>query len=111
MNTDKPTDASLNPEKTVADVMNTDVVTVQLNDVPPIADDMKHFFDACYFPVLDSGKLAGIVDQSDLVGWWSAASNASLSSKVKHSWGWSPRRICYGNWRIVARSNIPHRTN
>jgi CBS-domain-containing membrane protein len=68
VNTDKPTDASLTPEKTVADVMNTDVVTVQLNDAPPIADDTKYLFDACYFPVLDSGKLAGIVDQSVLVG-------------------------------------------
>jgi len=66
--TDKPTDASLTPEKTVADAINTDVVTVQLNDVLPIADDMKYLFDACYFRVLDSGKLAGIVDQSDLVG-------------------------------------------
>jgi len=74
----KPADASLTPEKTVADVMNTDVVTVQLNDVLPIADDMKYLLDAWCFPVLDSGKLAGIVDQSDLV-------NIMLVARSHHS--------------------------
>ena len=64
---DKPTHASLTPEKTVADVMNTDVVTVQLNDVLPIANDVKYFPDAWCFPVLVGGKMADIVDQSDLV--------------------------------------------
>jgi CBS domain-containing protein len=78
MNTDKPSDAVLTPEKTVADVMNTDVVTVQLNDVLPIANDMKYLRDAGCFPVLDRGKLAGIVDPCDLL-------NIMLVARSNHS--------------------------
>lgn len=64
-------------EKTVAEVMSTDVLTLKLDDTLRLADDMLNLAQVRHFPVLDGEILAGIVNQDDLL-------HASMASLVQH---------------------------
>lgn len=63
--------------QTVAEVMSTDVLTLKLNDTLRLADDMFNLAQVRHFPVLDGDKVAGIVNQDDLL-------HASMASLVRH---------------------------
>jgi CBS domain-containing protein len=73
------------PEKTVAEVMSTDLVTLKLNDTLRLADDMLNLAQIRHFPVLDGDNVAGIVNQDDLL-------HASMASLVRHPEN-SPREV------------------
>lgn len=64
-------------EKTVAEVMSTDLLTLKLDDTLRLADDMLNLAQVRHFPVLDGETLAGIVNQDDLL-------HASMASLVQH---------------------------
>jgi len=64
-------------EKTVAEVMSTDLLTLKLDDTLRLADDMLNLAQIRHFPVLDGENLAGIVNQDDLL-------HASMASLVQH---------------------------
>jgi len=72
-------------EKTVAEVMSTDLVTLKLNDTLRLADDMLNLAQIRHFPVLDGDNVAGIVNQDDLL-------HASMASLVRHPEN-SPREV------------------
>jgi CBS domain-containing protein len=63
--------------QTVAEVMSTDVLTLKLTDTLRLADDMFNLAQVRHFPVLDGDKVAGIVNQDDLL-------HASMASLVRH---------------------------
>ncbi len=63
--------------QTIAEVMSTDVLTLKLNDTLRLADDMFNLAQVRHFPVLDGDKVAGIVNQDDLL-------HASMASLVRH---------------------------
>lgn len=69
--------AQLITEKTVAEVMSTDLVTLKVDDTLRLADDMLNLAQIRHFPVLDGENLAGIVNQDDLL-------HASMASLVQH---------------------------
>jgi len=69
--------ATKNAERTVAQVMSTDLLTLKLNDTLRLADDMLNLTKVRHFPVLDGERLAGIVDHDDLL-------HASMASLVRH---------------------------
>jgi len=73
-----------NSPKTVGEVMTTDVVTLNITDTLRLADDLMNLAKVRHFPVLQEGKVAGLIDQSDLL-------HASMLSVVRHRKG-SPRR-------------------
>jgi CBS domain-containing protein len=54
---------------TVADVMSSDFVTVKPDDDLEDLAAMMHDRDITHVPVVDDGKLAGIVARGDLVRW------------------------------------------
>jgi len=64
------------PEKTVGEVMTTHLVTLRLDDTLRLADDMLNLTHVRHFPVMDSDKLAGIVNQDDLL-------HASMAALVR----------------------------
>ena len=64
-------------DRTVADVMSTDLLTLKLNDTLRLADDMLNLAQVRHFPVLDGDKVAGIVNHDDLL-------HASMASLVRH---------------------------
>jgi len=64
-------------EKTVAEVMSTDLLTLKLDDTLRLADDMLNLAQIRHFPVLDGENLAGIVNQDDLL-------HASMASLLQH---------------------------
>ena len=64
-------------EKTVAEVMSKDLLTLKLNDTLRLADDMLNLAQIRHFPVLDGDNVAGIVNQDDLL-------HASMASLVRH---------------------------
>lgn len=64
-------------EKTVAEVMTKDLLTLKLNDTLRLADDMLNLAQIRHFPVLDGERVAGIVNQDDLL-------HASMASLVRH---------------------------
>jgi CBS domain-containing membrane protein len=72
-------------EKTVAEVMSTDLLTLKLTDTLRLADDMFNLAQVRHFPVLDGDKVAGIVNQDDLL-------HASMASLVQHP-NDSPREV------------------
>jgi len=73
-----------NSPKSVAEVMTTDVVTLNITDTLRLADDLMNLAKVRHFPVLHEGKVAGLIDQSDLL-------HASMLSVVRHRED-SPRR-------------------
>lgn len=77
--------AQMVPEKTVAEVMSTDLVTLKLDDTLRLADDMLNLARIRHFPVLDGDNVAGIVNQDDLL-------HASMASLVRHPEN-SPREV------------------
>ncbi len=64
-------------ERTVADVMSTDLLTLKLNDTLRLADDMLNLAQVRHFPVLDGDRVAGIVNHDDLL-------HASMAALVRH---------------------------
>ena len=64
-------------EKNVGAAMTTDPVTLQLNDTLRLADDMMNLAHVRHFPVFAGEKLAGVIDQDDLL-------HASMASLVRH---------------------------
>ena len=69
--------AQMIAEKTVAEVMSTDLLTLKLDDTLRLADDMLNLAQIRHFPVLDGENLAGIVNQDDLL-------HASMASLLQH---------------------------
>jgi len=64
------------PEKTIGEVMTTYLVTLRLDDTLRLADDMLNLTHVRHFPVMDGEKLAGIVNQDDLL-------HASMAALVR----------------------------
>jgi len=73
----KRTATTASADRTVADVMSTDLLTLKLNDTLRLADDMLNLAQVRHFPVLDGDKVAGIVNHDDLL-------HASMASLVRH---------------------------
>ena len=70
--------------KTVRDVMTSDLLTLNLTDTLRLADDLMNLVKIRHFPVLDEGKLVGVLDQADLL-------HASMRSMINHP-GDTPRQ-------------------
>jgi CBS domain-containing membrane protein len=66
-----------NSTKTLREVMTIDLVTLQMNDTLRLADDLMNLAKVRHFPVLHEGKVAGLIDQLDLL-------HASMLSIVQH---------------------------
>ena len=73
--------ANISAEKIVSDVMTTYLVTLRLDDTLRLADDMFNLTHVRHFPVVDGDRLAGIVNQDDLLH----ASMAALVRQRQHS--------------------------
>jgi CBS domain-containing membrane protein len=73
----------LSSRKSVREVMTTDMVTLNLDDTLRLADDIMNLAKVRHFPVLDEGKLVGVLNQADLL-------HASMRSLVRHP-GDAPR--------------------
>jgi CBS domain-containing protein len=69
--------ATASEQKTVGEVMTTDLSTLRLNDTLRLADDIFNLTRLRHFPVLDSDRLVGIINQDDLL-------HASMASLVRH---------------------------
>jgi CBS domain-containing membrane protein len=67
----------LSSRKKVRDIMTTDLLTLNLNDTLRLADDIMNLAKVRHFPVLDEGKLVGVLNQADLL-------HASMRSLVRH---------------------------
>ena len=68
--------ATRTPEKTVGEVMTIHLVTLRLDDTLRLADDMLNLAHVRHFPVMDGDKLAGIINQDDLL-------HASMAALVR----------------------------
>lgn len=66
----------IQPEQTVGEVMTTYLVTLKLDDTLRLADDMLNLTHVRHFPVMDGDRLAGIVNQDDLL-------HASMAALVR----------------------------
>jgi CBS domain-containing membrane protein len=64
-------------ETTVGEVMTTDLVTLQIDDTLRLADDMMNLAHVRHFPVTQGDKVAGVIDQVDLL-------HASMASVIRH---------------------------
>lgn len=62
--------------KTVSDVMTHDLITLKIDDTLRLADDLMNLAHLRHFPVLDGEKVAGVVNQSDLL-------HASMASLIR----------------------------
>lgn len=67
----------LGTRKTVREVMTTELLTLNLDDTLRLADDIMNLAQLRHFPVLDKGRLAGVLNQTDLL-------HASMRSLVRH---------------------------
>ncbi len=67
----------MSADKTIAEVMSSEVITLKPNDTLRLADDMLNLAQVRHFPVLDGDKIAGIVNHDDLL-------HASMASLVQH---------------------------
>lgn len=65
------------PQKAVREVMTRELVTLKLNDTLRLADDLMNLAKLRHFPVLDNGKVVGLVHQTDLL-------HASMRSLAGH---------------------------
>jgi CBS domain-containing membrane protein len=63
--------------ETIGAVMTKDVVALKIDDTLRLADDMMNLAQLRHFPVLDQGKVVGIVDQYDLL-------RASMATLTRH---------------------------
>jgi CBS domain-containing membrane protein len=63
--------------KTVRDIMTTEVTTLGRNDSLQLAKDIMTLGRVRHFPVIDDGKVVGVVSQRDLY-------KASLGSVMKY---------------------------
>jgi CBS domain-containing protein len=63
--------------KTVRDIMETEVTTLGRNDSLQLAKDIMTLGRVRHFPVIDDGKVVGVVSQRDLY-------KASLGSVMKY---------------------------
>jgi CBS domain-containing protein len=63
--------------KTVRDIMETEVTTLGRNDSLQLAKDIMTLGRVRHFPVMDEGKVVGVVSQRDLY-------KASLGSVMKY---------------------------
>ena len=63
--------------KSVGDIMSTELVTLKIGDTLRLADDIMNLAKIRHFPVLDDDRVAGVIDQADLL-------HASLRSLVKN---------------------------
>lgn len=54
-------------EKSVREIMTTDVVTLLLDDTLRLADDLMNLANLHHFPVVEKGKVVGIVSRMDLI--------------------------------------------
>jgi len=66
-----------NHDKSVAEIMSTDLLTLKLNDTLRLADDMLNLTQVRHFPVLDGERIAGMVNHDDLL-------HASMASLLRH---------------------------
>jgi CBS domain-containing membrane protein len=64
-------------EKTICDIMSTDLVTLKLNDTLRLADDLMLLGKLRHFPVMDNDKVVGLLNHSDLL-------QASMHSLAQH---------------------------
>lgn len=64
-------------ERTVSQIMTSDLVTLKLTDTLRLAHDIMSLAHVRHFPVVDGGKPAGVIHQLDLL-------RASLASLVRH---------------------------
>lgn len=64
-------------EMTLGEIMTTDLVTLKLDDTLRLADDLLQLAQVRHFPVLDGERLAGIINQDDLL-------SASMASLLRH---------------------------
>ncbi len=67
----------LGSRKTVREIMTTELLTLNLDDTLRLADDIMNLAQLRHFPVLDQGRLAGVLNQADLL-------HASMRSLVRH---------------------------
>src|SRR5919108_178222 len=63
--------------KTVREIMTTDVITLERNDSLQLAKDIMTLGRVRHFPVIEDGKVVGVVSQRDLY-------KASLGSVMKY---------------------------
>jgi CBS domain-containing protein len=63
--------------KTVQDIMTTEVTTLERNDSLQLVKDIMTLGRVRHFPVIDDGKVVGVVSQRDLY-------KASLGSVMKY---------------------------
>jgi len=61
------TAAVVSAEKTVEDLMTTDLVTLNVEDTLRLADDLMNLARLRHFPVMDGDQLVGVIDESDLL--------------------------------------------
>lgn len=69
--------ATIASDKTVEELMTVDLVALKLEDTLRLADDMMNLAQVRHFAVMDGERLAGMVNQDDLL-------RASMASLVRH---------------------------
>ncbi|MBI2357823.1 MAG: CBS domain-containing protein [Deltaproteobacteria bacterium] len=74
-------------EKTVREIMTTDVVTLSVDDTLRMANDIMALANLRFFPVYQGERIVGVVSWVDLI-------RASLASAVRH--GGEPLREALG---------------
>ena len=55
-----------NSDKTVGEVMTSDLITLKLDDTLRLADDLMNLAHLRHFPVLDGDQVVGVINQPDL---------------------------------------------
>lgn len=78
-------------EKTVREIMTTEVITLSVDDTLRLADDMMALANLRFFPVLEAEKVVGVVSWLDLI-------RASLASAATR--GDQPLREALGTIAI-----------
>lgn len=59
--------ALMKREKNIREIMTTDVVTLMLDDTLRLADDLMNLANLHHFPVVEGGRVVGIVSRLDLI--------------------------------------------
>jgi CBS domain-containing membrane protein len=63
-------------DKTVGEVMTSDLITLKLDDTLRLADDLMNLAHLRHFPVLDGDQVVGVINQPDLL-------HASMASLIR----------------------------